>query len=120
MAQSGRRISNPPPTPKVETTPEPTPTPQPKEDIKPEYSIIVVSNVRSSMNSNSTFRNPENAYSWVLERLRSSSHLEVRYGGESNMKKATEIAKNSTESYVLLVELSEDNFAGPTMGNSTV
>jgi hypothetical protein len=119
-AQSGRRISNPPPTPKPEATPEPTPTPKPKEDIKPEYSIIVVSNVRGSMNTNSTFRNPENAYSWVLERMRSSAHLAVQYGGESNLKKAAEMAKSSTESYVLLLELSDDNFARPTMGNTTV
>ena len=119
-AQSGRRVPNPPPAPKPEVTPEPTPTPKPKEEIKPEYSIIVVSSIRSSMNSNSVFRNPENAYSWVLERMRSSSHLEAHYGGESTMKKATEMAKNSTDSYVLLVELSEDSFARPTIGNTTI
>lgn len=118
-AQSGRRVLNPPPV-KAEPTPEPTPTPapKPKEDIKPEYSIIVVSNVRSSMNM--SFRNPENTYSWVLDRMRSSTHLAVQYGGESNMKKASEMAKNSTDSYVLLVELSEDSFSSPSVGNRTV
>lgn len=120
-AQSGRRVVIPPPT-KTEPTPEPSPTPEPKpkEDIKPEFSIIVVSNVRSSMNTMSTFRNPENTYSWVLDRMRSSTHLEVQYGGEATMKKATEMAKNSTDSYVLLVELSEDSFASPTVGNRPV
>lgn len=119
-AQSGRRVPNPPPPVKPEPTPEPTPTPKPKEDIKPEYSMIVVSNIRGSMNTNSTFRKPENTYSWVLERLRSSSHLEVMYGGESNMKKAVEMAKGSVNSYVLLVELAEDSFANPTLGNTTI
>lgn len=118
-AQSGRRVKNPPPV-KEETQPEPTssPTPKPKEEIKPEYSIIVVSNNSTSMNSMSF--HPENMYGWVLERLRSSSLLEVRYGGDSSNKKATEMAKNSENSYVLLVELSEDRFASPTIGNSTV
>lgn len=120
-AQSGRRVLNPPPV-KAEPTPEPSPTPapKPKEDIKPEYSIIVVSNVRGSMNTTTTFRNPENTYSWVLDRMRSSAHLGVQYGGEATMKKATEMAKNSTDSYVLLVELSEDSFASPSVGNRTV
>jgi hypothetical protein len=36
------------------------------------------------------------------------------------MKKAAEMAKNSTNSFVLLVELSEDSFASPTLGNTTV
>lgn len=117
-AQSGRRVPNPPPSVKTEPTPDPSPTPKPKEDIKPEYSMIVVSSVRISPSS--TFRNPENTYSWVLERLRISSNLEVMYGGESNMKKANEMAKGSANSYVLLVELSEDSFASPTMGNTTI
>jgi hypothetical protein len=111
-AQSGRRVPKgtlPTPTPAPE--PEETPKPAPKAEIKPEYTIKVVSYLPLSLNQE--FPYPENMPRWVVERLRSSKLLEVEYQSSANRKEAIEMAKDSEQAFVLLVELDENSFGDP-------
>jgi hypothetical protein len=117
-AQSGRRPNPLPPAPIATPTPEPTPQEKPKPEIKPDYTIKVVSFLQSGLYQ--YFAYPENMPRWVVERLRSSKSLEVEYQSSANRKEAVEMAKNSTEAFVLLVELESDPFASASSASGSV
>lgn len=111
-AQSGRRV---PPTP-VSTPipiPEPTPAPKPTEErkVKPIYSFKVVRYISQGLYME--FTRPENMSFWVAERLRKSAALEVFSGGEANRKEAIEMAKLSEETYIVWLQLEDNQFAQP-------
>lgn len=113
-AQSGRR--NAPPVnlpPVVPEKPEPTPTPQsaPPKPVKAEYFFRVMSDISPSLHSEFAF--PEQMPRWVVERLRSSPFFDVDFG-ETNAtrKKAIDAAKESEKTYIVFLELEENQFAG--------
>jgi hypothetical protein len=117
QAQSGRR-----PVPKPKTTveetappPEPKPAPQPKPTIKPDYSLIVVSYV--SLDSYRRFAFPDRMHRWVADRLKSSPLLEVQIGSAKNRREARDLAKNSSDAYVVYLELNADPFGAASADN---
>lgn len=116
-AQSGRRV---PPTVSTPTpTPEPTPTPQPTQEktVKPAYSFKVVRYIPQTLYME--FNSPERMHSWVMERLRKSLTLEVLSGGEANRKEAIEMAKLSEETYIVYLQLDENQFAQSSRGTGS-
>jgi len=117
-AQSGRKTQtrNQTPQPAATPVPEPAPKPEIREPAKPEFSFTVVSNIPQSLYMQFPF--PEKMPRWVVERLSSSSLLTVKPGESVNRKQAVELAKSSTETFIVLVELNEDVFANPLPGST--
>lgn len=116
-AQAGRKMPKVKSPAPVETpVPEPTPKLQVKTPVKPEFSLKVVSNTSRTFNMRLTY--PENVPRWVVERLKNSSLLEVEMGGAATMKEAQEMAKNVTDTFIILVELDENPFNNPQMGGT--
>jgi hypothetical protein len=116
-AQSGRNIKK---LPTPQPTPEPVvsqPTPTPKPVVKPEFKFKIVSFLPLSVYPNSA--RPENLLRWVVERLESSPLVEIRGNTSGNQKKAKEAAVNSTEEYVIFLQLNQNSFGPPTASSST-
>jgi hypothetical protein len=106
-AQSGRR------TPKVKSpapveTPTPAPTPKSKPPVKPEFSLKVVGNISQALYTQFAF--PEKMQRWVIERLENSPLLQAVAGESANLKEAQKMAKESIETFIVLVELQENPF----------
>ncbi|HRH40214.1 MAG TPA: hypothetical protein PKY82_01125 [Pyrinomonadaceae bacterium] len=108
-AQSGRRtpptVSTPNPVPETTPTPQPTPESAPKS----KYIFRVLRNIPLSLYQQ--FIVPENSQKWVADRLKSSILLEVELGGESNRKEAIKLAKESEQTYIILISLSQNEMA---------
>jgi hypothetical protein len=117
-AQSGRRmpkVKSPAPT----ETPAPQPTPQTpvKTPVKPAFSLKVFSNI--SRAGLMQVRFPDRMPRWVVERLRNSVLLDVVQGGEATLKKAQEMAKETADTFIVLVELDENRFADASASRSS-
>lgn len=116
-AQSGRRAPSKPPVPASEKTePEPSSQTTSKVDVKPEFSVKVVSNIPLSIYRQLVV--PEKMHRWVVDRLKSSLLLKVESGASANLKEAKEMAKNSDDTFIVLLELHENNFATPPNGGT--
>lgn len=116
-AQSGRRVRTPNPqsTPEV-STPEPEPEKKPKETLKPLYKLKIFNN--SKVTGFSQFFFPDKMPVWVTERLRNSPLLDISSGSSVTLNEAKKIAKESTDTFIVLVELDEDQFASPNASRS--
>jgi len=109
-AQSGRRT--PPPVSTPNPVPEKTPTPQPTSQpvlINAKYSLRVLRDIPLSLYQQ--FVVPDNSQKWVVDRLKNSMLLEVESGGEANRKEAIKLAKESEQTYIVLISLSENEMA---------
>lgn len=116
-AQSGRRGTTPTPQPTPEVS-EPEPEPQKKlaEKTAPLFKLKIFNN--SKLTGFSQFFFPDKMPAYVTERLRSSTLLEVSSGSSITLKEAKNIAKETTDTYIVLVELDEDQFATPIPSTS--
>ena len=109
-AQAGRKV------PKVSSPPPvPAPTPEPiiatKPPPKPDFTLKVIADIQQT--AFYAFPRPENMQTWVVERLRKSSLLDVRDGGKANRRDAINQAKSEAEAYVVLLQLEDDDFGRP-------
>jgi hypothetical protein len=115
-AQSGRRT---PPPASSTPTPTPEPTPQPVAQSKPmkaRYFFRVMSDIPQTMHSQFAF--PERMPMWFIERLKTSRLLEVESGGSASRKEAIKIAKDTSETFIIWLELAENFFANSN-GNAS-
>lgn len=108
-AQSGRRI--PPPVSTPNPVPETTPTPPPTPEAAPKSKFMFRVQRNIPLSLYQQFVVPENSQKWVADRLKSSILLEVELGGESNRKEAIKLAKESEQTYIVLISLSENEMA---------
>lgn len=111
-AQSGRRQNKPAPAAPVPTpTPEPTPIPK-KEGDKPAELIIVVAKDIDTAPGGIPLSFHNAAQQGCADRLRQRSSAEVDTPSrEMNRGEASDKAKNSTNTYVVLLTLREDSMA---------
>ena len=110
-AQSGRRTEKrgaSPPVAVPAETPAPV-KPQPKKPTGPQTPLLVAFDMAQSLDL--TFLSPERVQTWVSKRLSDSSSLLVTEGGRINRKEAIERAKNSTETFVVWVQLEEGYYS---------
>jgi hypothetical protein len=104
--QSGRRIPKKPdsPDPRPSAQPEP-PAPAEPKDEKQRTPILVVKNLpfagTSAMPSNIVMDG-------FMERMQASSAVKVRPGKDMNRKEASDYAKSSADTYVVLIQLDVD------------
>lgn len=118
-AQSGRRI---PEKSKPETTEISIPELKPeataeKPSVEPLHKLQVFSNVRSTYASQFIF--PERMHRWLVDRLRNSQLLDVSMGSFASLGEAKKIAQKETETFIVLVELDEENFPSPPRQGSS-
>lgn len=108
-AQSGRR----PPPRRTETTPAPaetTPAPEPAPTVasEPEASAIPISAGTYVSNFNLPSSIADYVYRACVDRFKSAKGFKLLPAGEINRKKAADLAKTATDTYVLLMEFSID------------
>ena len=111
QAQSGRRADKrgaSPPVPVSVETPAPA-KPQPKKPTEPQTSLLVVLDMAQSLDM--AFHFPERIQTWIAKRLSDSSALAVTEGGKDNRKEAITRAKNSTDTFVIWVQLEEGYYS---------
>jgi hypothetical protein len=105
--QSGRRIpkkpESPDPRPPAQSEP-PIITSEPKAE-KPRIPILVVKNL-PFMNSSDIASNI--VMDGFMERMQASNAVKVRPGKDMNRKEASDIAKASADTYVVLIQLDAD------------
>jgi hypothetical protein len=107
QAQSGRRI------PKRPTSPDPLPPkseeppiePSKPKDEKPRIPVVVAKDTRFSTGSTYWY---DVAVQACLKRLSESASVEPRASREMNRKQASDLAKGSTDTYVVLLEFEVD------------
>lgn len=116
-AQSGRKLPKGSP-PVAAPTPEPEIVTTPKIPPKPDFLIKFVSDIPRA--GPTGFISPERLHTWTVERLRRSTLLDVRDSGSLNRRDAIKLAKEQTESFVVLIELHNDIFSGSNARASTV
>ena len=111
QAQSGRRQTKPIPAAPVPTpTPEPTPTPK-KDDGKPELIIVVAKDSDTAL-SGIPLSFQRAAQQGCADRLRGRSPAEVdEPNREMNRGQASDKAKHSTNTYVVLLAVRVDSMA---------
>ena len=107
QAQSGRRIPKQPGSTERNSPsqPEPTvqqPTPKEKASLIP---ILAVKNLQT-VGSSSIFT--DIALGGCLEELKESTAVEVSSGKDKNRKEASDYAKASKDTYVVLIQLEQD------------
>src|SRR5882724_5727290 len=109
VAQAGRHVPKPSPAP---STPLPTPGPSvtPKAAVKPEFTLKVMSDI--TMNTFMDFLAPERMPTWVVDRLRKASLLDVSTGAPVNRAEAVKLARAETQAFVVWLQLAEDQLAG--------
>lgn len=105
--QSGRRVPKKPesPDPRPSAQPEPPVAPAEPKDEKPRTPILVVKNLpfagTSAMPSNIVMDG-------FMERMQNSNAVKVRPGRDMNRKEASDYAKSSGDTYVVLIQLDLD------------
>jgi hypothetical protein len=115
QAQSGRRIPKQPGSTERNSPSEPEPPaqqPTPKESA-PRLPILAVKNLQT-VGSSSIFT--DIALGGCLEELKQSTAVEVSSGRDKNRKEASDYAKASKDTYVVLIQLESDTF--DTMGGN--
>ena len=110
QAQSGRRQTKPIPAAPVPTpTPEPTPTPK-KDDKPPELIFLVAKNMHTLGNVPLAYHSA--AQRGCADRLRARSNADVDAPDRDlNRSEASNKAKSSTNTYVVLLTLAIDSMA---------
>lgn len=115
-AQSGRRVKSPPPPAPEVSNPEPKTETTVKEQVKPLHKLKIYSDTKGV--GFSQFYFPKRMSRWITDRLQDSLLLEVSTGSEASLSEAKKMAKNTTEIFLVLVELDEDQYLGPTRSRS--
>ena len=116
QAQSGRRIPKQPGSTERNSPsePEPPPAQQPTpKETAPLLPILAVKNLQT-VGSSSIFT--DIALGGCLEELKQSTAVEVSSGKDKNRKEASDYAKASKDTYVVLIQLESDTF--DTMGGN--
>jgi len=114
QAQSGRRIPKQPSSTERDPPSQPEPPvqqPTPKESA-PRLPILAVKNLQTVGSSIFT----DIALGGCLEELKQSTAVEVSSGKDKNRKEASDYAKASKDTYVVLIQLESDTFG--TMGGN--
>jgi hypothetical protein len=115
-AQSGRRI------PKKSTLPDPLPPAQSEppiklpeqKDVKPQTPVLVVKFL-PYMNTSGMVGNI--VMDGFMERMQASNQVKVRPGKDMNRKEASDYAKSSPDTYVVLLQLEVDSaYSRDTVG----
>jgi hypothetical protein len=118
-AQSGRRLPKLSPKPQEKTPPkEATPEedkPARPQNKEPLLQLTVVYQQASVMSPHFL---TQAVMQGCLDRLQKSTDLKPQYGSEMNRKEASDIAKNSQNTYVLWLQLETDSF-GPDTGRNS-
>ena len=116
-AQSGRRAPrniSPVPTPEPAASPKAAPEARSKTDNKTLYSFILYGGENGYTNL------PLGAATAVnrgfMERMRQSSSVSIKDAGRGNRSRAREDAKKQTESFVIVLELDENQMMSRTPG----
>ena len=106
QAQSGRRIPKQPDSTERNppSQPEPPTQPSPRETA-PQLSILAVKNLQT-VGSSSIFT--DIALGGCLEELKQSTAVQVSSGKDKNRKEASDYAKASKDTYVVLIQLESD------------
>ncbi|HTG14107.1 MAG TPA: hypothetical protein VK747_02455 [Blastocatellia bacterium] len=114
QAQSGRRIPKQPDSSERNppSQPEPPTQPSPRETA-PLLPILAVKNLQT-VGSSSIFT--DIALGGCLEELKQSTAVQVSSGKDKNRKEASDYAKASKDTYVVLIQLESDTF--DTMGGN--
>ena len=113
-AQAGRRINKTPtpqPTPEP-TTPQPTPKPTPEPADIPKTKFRIVSDIPLTVFQD--FTRPEEITRWVVQRLESSTLVEIKSSVSGTQKKAKEIAVGApSDEYVIYLQFNVNStFSG--------
>ncbi len=115
-AQSRRSVQGKPtpmPTPTPALTPQPTPKPTPKpEEVIPKIKLRIVADIPLMVFQQ--FSRPENITFWVVQRLESSSLVQIKSNVTGTQKKAKEIAvAAASDEYVVYIQLNVNStFSG--------
>jgi hypothetical protein len=108
MAQAGRHVPKPSQTPATpQPTPEPTVTPKPA--VKPEFTLKVMTDI--TMNTYMDFLAPERMPTWVVDRLKKVSLLDVSTGAPVNRAEAAKLARAETQAFIVWLQLEEDQLS---------
>jgi hypothetical protein len=114
-AQSGRKIPKTPPKPPETSQPKETPPeenkPAKEQTKEPQTKIVVVYQLQSIYNSH--YYSDFVAHG-CLDRLQKSLSASVSFGREMNRKEATDLAKASSDVYVVWFQLESDSFGPDT------
>jgi hypothetical protein len=115
QAQSGRRIPKQPGSTERNSPAEPEPTIQQTTptETAPLLPILAIKNLQT-VGSSSIFT--DIALSGCLEELKQSTAVQVSSGKDKNRKEASDYAKASKDTYVVLIQLESDTF--DTMGGN--
>lgn len=118
-AQSGRRLPKLPPKSTETTPPKETPAEESKpakpRDKAPLAQVVVVYQLYSVMSAQYL---TDAVLDGCLGRLQKALDLSARFGKEMNRKEASDIAKKSTDTYVLWLQLESESFGQDTGRNS--
>ncbi|HSO76424.1 MAG TPA: hypothetical protein VLU47_16445 [Blastocatellia bacterium] len=105
LAQSGRRIPKQPTSPDPKPPAQTEPSIQPSTPAAPQLPILVVKNLPTAASS-SILANI--ALNGCIEELKQSPAVQVSTGKDKNRKDASDYAKASTDTYVVLIQLESD------------
>jgi hypothetical protein len=105
LAQSGRRIPRQPSSPDPKPQAQTEPAIQPSTPAEPRLPILVVKNLPTAASS-SIFANI--ALEGCIEELKLSPAVQVSTSKDKNRKEASDYAKASTDTYIVLIQLESD------------